>query len=321
MAVTKLGNTKSASASINYFEKKAEIKSGLHCDVEIAKEQFRTTRKIFGKNDGVQAHTIIQSFRPNEVTAEQANAIGLELADKIAGSKGFEIAVYTHTDKEHIHNHIIINSVNFKTGKKYQSNSDTLRAIKKINDEICLSYGLSIANEKPAQIRYTLAEQSILQKGGDSWKDEIRMAINLVCSQAKSYDQFKITLETQYGIVVNDDENQEHITFTHPDNGRKVRGYRLGDDYTGEGIKNVIKKQIRARYIPDSIITSHEPRKQGASGEQLPQRSLGDVERTMRDVADGIKRLTSEGRREQTERERRLQKVIERDNRQHKPDE
>ncbi|MCL2593752.1 MAG: relaxase/mobilization nuclease domain-containing protein [Defluviitaleaceae bacterium] len=73
MAVTKLGNTKSAFNSINYFEKKAEVKSGLNCTVEMAKEQFKATREIFGKNGGVQAHTIIQSFKPGEVTPEQAS--------------------------------------------------------------------------------------------------------------------------------------------------------------------------------------------------------------------------------------------------------
>src|SRR5699024_11657031 len=70
-------------------------------------------------NDGIQAHHVIQSFKPDEVTPEKANQVGLELAKKLAPNH--EVAVYTHDDTNHVHNHIVINSVNFETGKKYQA--------------------------------------------------------------------------------------------------------------------------------------------------------------------------------------------------------
>ncbi|WP_369352413.1 relaxase/mobilization nuclease domain-containing protein [Staphylococcus epidermidis] len=82
MATTKLGNTKSASRAINYAEKRAVEKSGLNCDVDYAKSAFKQTRALYGKEDGIQAHTIIQSFKPDEVTPEQCNQLGLELAEK-----------------------------------------------------------------------------------------------------------------------------------------------------------------------------------------------------------------------------------------------
>jgi hypothetical protein len=69
MATTKLGNTKSASRAINYAEKRAEEKSGLNCDVDYAKSAFKQTRALYGKENGIQAHTVIQSFKPGEVTA------------------------------------------------------------------------------------------------------------------------------------------------------------------------------------------------------------------------------------------------------------
>ncbi|KAC94850.1 hypothetical protein W545_02624 [Staphylococcus aureus VET0275R] len=84
MATTKLGNTKSASRVINYAEERAEEKSGLNCDVDYAKSYFKQTRALCGKENGVQAHTVIQSFKPGEVTAKECNEIGLELAKKIA---------------------------------------------------------------------------------------------------------------------------------------------------------------------------------------------------------------------------------------------
>ncbi|MCS6168333.1 relaxase/mobilization nuclease domain-containing protein, partial [Clostridium botulinum] len=135
MATTKLGNTKSASRAINYAEKRAEKKSGLNCDVDYAKSAFKATRSLYGKEDGIQAHTIIQSFKPNEVTPEQCNQIGLELAEKIAPNH--QVAVYTHTDKEHYHNHIVINSVDLETGNKYQSNKKQCELVKQANDTLC----------------------------------------------------------------------------------------------------------------------------------------------------------------------------------------
>lgn len=113
VATTKLGNTKSASRAINYAEKRAEEKSGLNCDVDYAKSAFKQTRNLYGKDTGIQAHTVIQSFKPGEVTPKQCNQLGLELAEKIAPNH--QVAVYTHTDKDHYHNHIVINSVNLET--------------------------------------------------------------------------------------------------------------------------------------------------------------------------------------------------------------
>ncbi|MDH8823285.1 relaxase/mobilization nuclease domain-containing protein, partial [Staphylococcus warneri] len=132
MATTKLGNTKSASRAINYAEKRATEKSGLNCDVDYAKSAFKQTRALYGKEDGIQAHTIIQSFKPGEVTPEKCNQLGLELAEKIAPNH--QVAVYTHTDKDHIHNHIVINSINLENGKKYQSNKQQRELIKQEND-------------------------------------------------------------------------------------------------------------------------------------------------------------------------------------------
>ncbi|MBJ8113815.1 relaxase/mobilization nuclease domain-containing protein, partial [Bacillus cereus group sp. N6] len=105
MATTKLGNTKSASKTINYAEKRAVEKSGHNCDIDYAKSNFKELRMLYGKDHGIQAHTIIQSFKPGEVTPEQANAIGLELAQSVA--KDYQVAIYTHADTEHIHNHIV----------------------------------------------------------------------------------------------------------------------------------------------------------------------------------------------------------------------
>ncbi|MEJ7448105.1 relaxase/mobilization nuclease domain-containing protein, partial [Staphylococcus epidermidis] len=128
------------------------------------------------------AHTVIQSFKPGEVTSEQCNQLGLELAQKIAPNH--QVAVYTHTDKDHYHNHIVINSVDLETGKKYQSNKKQRELVKKANDSVCREHGLSVAERGTAQMRYTQAEKGIVfDRDEYSWKDELRELIE----NAKTY--------------------------------------------------------------------------------------------------------------------------------------
>ena len=82
MATTKISASKSTSRAINYAEKRAEVKSGLNCDVDYAKSAFKATRELYSKTGGNEGHVVIQSFKPSEVTPEQCNQLGLELAQK-----------------------------------------------------------------------------------------------------------------------------------------------------------------------------------------------------------------------------------------------
>ena len=243
MATTKLGNTKSSSRAINYAEKRAVVKSGHNCDVDYAKSNFKQLRSLYGKDDGVQAHTIIQSFKPGEVSAEKANEIGLELAKSIAN--GHQVAVYTHTDTDHIHNHIIINSVNMENGKKYQSNAKQRHFIKDKNDEICRNHGLSVVTEKNASVRHTLTEQHLLEKNKVSWKDEIREAIKYSRDNSIDFDSFKKHLNDVYGIETKLRGNT--LSFKHPERERFVRANKLGADYEKEGLENVFTRQTERK--------------------------------------------------------------------------
>jgi len=102
MAHIKIKSSSCANSSIDYADSRAVERSGVNCDPEHAKIQFEVTRKLYEKNDGRQAYTVIHSFTPGEVTPEQANRLGRELAEKIA--PGHEAAIYTHADKDHVHN-------------------------------------------------------------------------------------------------------------------------------------------------------------------------------------------------------------------------
>src|SRR5699024_5521287 len=245
MATTKLGNTKSSSRAINYAEKRAEIKGGHNLDIDYAKSQMKATRFMYGKEDGIQAHTIIQSFAPGEVKPEQANQIGLELAREVA--ENHQIAVYTHADTDHIHNHIVIGSINLEDGKKYQSNAKQRNLVKDKNDELCHQHGLSIVQEKSAETIYRLAEQGLLEKGKASWKDEIREAIQDTKDKTSTFEDFRKHLEQDYGIETK--WRGQTLSFKHPDRQRFVRANKLGADYEKEGLEHELKRKARTKAI------------------------------------------------------------------------
>src|SRR5699024_11778427 len=100
MATIQLGTTGSASQLCNYAEKRAVEKDGHNLDIEYAKSQMNQTRELFSKNDGIQAHHVIQSFKPDEVTPEKANQVGLELAEKLA--PGHEDRKSTRLKSSHV---------------------------------------------------------------------------------------------------------------------------------------------------------------------------------------------------------------------------
>ncbi|MED3992948.1 relaxase/mobilization nuclease domain-containing protein [Priestia aryabhattai] len=240
MATIKLSTTKNANALLKYAEKRAELSNSLDCDVDYVRNQFKATREIWGKSGGIQAHHVIQSFKPDEVNPHKANEIGLKLAEKLA--KGHEVAVYTHTDKDHIHNHIVINAVNYEDGRKFHAHGqDAIDRFRDVSDELCKEHSLSIVEERSADVRYTLAEQSLLQKGESSWKDEIRTAIDSSKEQATSFEEFQERLKDQ-GVQAT--LRGKNITYEHLESNKKVRGSKLGLAYEKETILDGFERQV-----------------------------------------------------------------------------
>jgi len=241
MATIQLGNTKVANKLISYCEKKAVEREGVNCDPQYAKSQFQATRELWGKTEGIQAHHVIQSFKPGEVTPGLANQIGKDLAEKLG--KGHEAVVYTHADKNHIHNHIVISSVSHEDGKKLHLHGNkAIDKVRQMSDQLCKERDLSIVKEPSAKVRYTMAEKSLIEKGKFSWKDELRQAIDHEKAHSKDYKDFKNNLTEKYGIEVND--KGKHITYKHPDHSRVVRGNKLGLDYERGTIENGFSRQI-----------------------------------------------------------------------------
>lgn len=268
MATIQLGNTKVANKLMSYAEKRAEIREGVNCPSEYAKAQFKATRELWDKNNGIQAHHVIQSFKPNEVSPEQANEVGRELAKEIA--PGHEVMVYTHADKAHVHNHIVINSVNFEDGSKYQSSKKDLYNIREKSDNLCRERGLSVLKEhEKSPLRHTLAEQGILERGETSWKEEIRSVIDHEKEHSTNYVEFKNKLQEHYGIEVK--ERGKNITFTHPDNNRKVRGSRLGNEYEKETIKHGFDRQAERSQERGNTDLSNEQQRGSERAERVAE--------------------------------------------------
>lgn len=268
MATIQRSTTKVANKLVSYAEKRAEIKGGVNLQEQYAKAQMKATRELWGKNDGIQAHHVIQSFRPDEVSPEKANQIGQELAEQIA--PGHEAAVYTHTDKDHVHNHIVVNSVNFEDGRKYHAHGkQELYNIREVSDQLCQKHELSVVREKTAEMRHTLAEQNLIKKGKSSWKDEIRQAIDATKNRTADFNSFKEQLEQDYGIQTK--LRGQTLSFKHPDQQRYVRAKKLGANYEMEGLRDGFERQIRARSEHDRTVSGNQEAQR--DDDQLYQRS------------------------------------------------
>ena len=289
MATIQLGTTKNINSLLSYCEKKSDITKGIDCSEQTAKQQMRATRELFNKNDKIQGHHVIQSFKPQEVTPEKANEIGQKLAAKLA--EGHEVMVYTHTDKEHIHNHIVINSVNFEDGKKFQLHGTKgIEKVRQLSDDLCKENDLSIVDKNvKADRRYSRAEYGLAKRGLMSWKDEIREVIDLEKDSTDNFAEFKTALKEKYDVDVL--ERGKHITFVHP-NGKKVRGVTLGNDFEKEVLKDVIGKSNEQTRAEQGIGNTTE-RDKGTEQphEELYNRSNGQrfnqsTDSTQRDTSD-----------------------------------
>ncbi|MBP1566928.1 MAG: relaxase/mobilization nuclease domain-containing protein [Oscillospiraceae bacterium] len=181
-----------------------------------------------------------------EIQPELAHRIAVEFAEK--AFNGHECVVATHIDAEHIHSHIVFNSVNADTGMKYHSNKFTLNDIRTLSDEICQKYGVQtlekpVVNQRTDGI--TTGEYRSAMKG-DSWKIDLINTIDVVMKQAKTQKQFCFLMR-QRGYGVRWEESRKYITYTCP-NGKRCRDNRLHEPrYSKEMMCNEFK--IRADEI------------------------------------------------------------------------
>ncbi len=210
--------------------------SAVNCDKETAFQDMMQTKKHFGKMDKVQGYHIIQSFKPGEATPELAHQIGVEFAQKSFGK--YEAVVGTHLDKNHIHNHVVVNSVSFIDGKKYRNNfKDYYGDIRGISDALCKEYGLSIIEENEEKKSVSYVEWLARNKGKTSWQTIIRNDIDDCIKQAFSFGNFLMLMEHK-GYEI---KQGKYISFKPMGREHFSRGYKLGNEYSFVNIKNRIE--------------------------------------------------------------------------------
>ena len=166
---------------------------------------------------------MVQSFHPDDpVTPEMAHEIALKLAEQIPG---FEIVVATHTDRDHIHSHFVINSVSCETGKKYHSNKESLTQLMEASDKLCLQYGLSVVKPKQKK-EHTMSDREYrAYDKGQSWKLNLEINIDECMTLARDREHF-IRLMEYSGYEVRWEDTRKYITYTTPE-GHKCRDIKL----------------------------------------------------------------------------------------------
>lgn len=209
---------------------------GYACSPQIAFYEFNQVKKNADKTDGTLALHLIQSFAPGEVDYETAHKIGIELADKILRGR-FQYVIATHTDKGHVHNHILINSVSFKDKKRYHSSPNSYYYIRRTSDKLCKEYGLSVI-ESPKEKGKSHYEHS-QEKQGKSWKALLRQTIDRCILKAQSWDDFLILMQRENYEI----KTGKHIAFRAEGQERFTRAKTLGADYSEEQIRNRIVGQ------------------------------------------------------------------------------
>lgn len=200
-----------------------QLVTGVNCVAETAFREFLNTKRLYEKTEGRQFYQMIQSFHPGEnLTPQTAHEIALKLAEEFAG---FEIVVATHTDREHIHSHFIINSVSADTGKKYHSNMESLQHLRDVSDALCREYGLSVIQPKQKKASGMSAREYRSADKGQSWKLRLAIAIDDAMAVAKSSGHFKRLMEAE-GYEVRWSDDRKYITYTTPE-GNRCRDIKL----------------------------------------------------------------------------------------------
>ena len=253
--------------------------SGINCIPELAQESFLATQAHFGCGAGdVRFYHYVQSFKPEErLTSKETHAIGLELAQSFGNR---EVIVATHIDRDHLHNHFVVSAYDFGTGQKLHNNKFYLAELRKRSDEICQAHGLSVLKEynpKKKSQRLNPKEYRAADRG-NSWKMELRVAIDYCMAKARSKTQFKKEMKKLgYDMVYTPE--RKYITYIlklEDGQERRVRDIKLNEEkYRKENMDREFK--IRAKLYGSFESKEHSSSTQEAGGVTGQIRSTGST--------------------------------------------
>ena len=261
--------------------------SGINCQVQSVYDDFLNTKLLYHKDGGVMFYHMVQSFpKGAAVEPRQAHEAVRRLAEYFAGC---EVLVCTHVDREHIHSHCVINSVNFETGKKLHMAKEQLQELMRCNDAICLEMGLPVFEATTQPTRGMGGAEYHTALKGQSWKLRLMNTIDECMKYAADKDAF-VSLMASEGYQVRWENNRKYITYTTLD-GMKCRDNKLHEEkYCKEVMEHefriraeVIKRKFRRAEETDGGIEADESAEQHAAADAAhrdPVRAAASDEQT-----------------------------------------
>lgn len=235
------------AADDNKTDKRMYV-SGINCNAKRAYERMTATKKRFGKTGGNVAYHGYQSFQTGEVTPEEAHKIGIETARRMWG-ESYEIVVSTHLNTENVHNHFVVNSVSFKTGRKFENHISDHYRLREISDAVCLDYGKSILKE----VNFYGGDKKeywLKKKGNMTHRELLKSDIDTAISQSTNFKAFEIRLK-DIGYIIQRGEEYAHYSIKAPSWQRAIRLDRLGKEYSPAAIRErLLDNQRHIGYVP-----------------------------------------------------------------------
>ena len=232
------------------------FESSYACTLETAFADMRQTKEQWHKPGGVQGYHLVQSFAAGEVTPELAHQIAKELADRVLGGR-YEYVIGTHLNTEHIHSHIVWNSVSCVDGKKYHSNGKSyVTQIRTVSDELCRKYKLSVIDtENSNHVAKPYAEWLAEKNGHPTWRTAIRQDVDAAIGQSLTWRQFLSALERKgYEVRM----GRKYPVLRPPGKERFVRFKTLGKRYTPEAIQTrILYPQSYHPYVENPPTIKH----------------------------------------------------------------
>ena len=235
---------------------KSCYESAFACTLESAFTDMRKTKERWHKSGGVQGYHLVQSFAADEVTPELAHQIAKELADRVLGGR-YEYVIGTHLNTDHIHSHIVWNSVSRIDGKKYHSNGKSyVTEIRAVSDELCRKYKLSVIDtENSKYVAKPYAEWLAEKNGQPTWRTAIRQDVDEAIQQSLTWRQFLNALERNgYEVRM----GRKYPVLRPPGKERFVRFKTLGKRYTPEAIQTrILYPQSYHPYVENPPTIQH----------------------------------------------------------------
>ena len=246
----------------------APLVSGINCQPQSVYDDFLNTKLLYHKDGGVMFYHMVQSFpKGAAVDPRQAHEAARRLAEYF---EGCEVLVCTHVDREHIHSHCVINSVNFDTGKKLHMAKEQIQELMRRNDAICLEMDLPVFEPAAQQARGMSSAEYHTALKGQSWKLRLMNTIDECMKYAADKDAF-VSLMASEGYAVRWESSRKYITYTTPE-GMRCRDNKLHEEkYCKEAMEHefriraeLVKRKLRRAAEIDGGIKTAESAEQRA---------------------------------------------------------